>query len=310
MPIAVRSAGGIVPGRSGHRPQAQPRPADAKSVRRRTAVAGPAGRGHRPDQGDGLQPGHRTDRPRPGDRRHHRPQRPGPARPDRRARPERWCGSSGSNCRSTTSPAWCSICAAGCWPAAGSAGRWPSSDRPGRWVWSPTSRGTCCSDAGCTRVDQVQSLHLAVPGPDRRRRRHAVLRAEPALAGRRHRAHPDGPAAVDRRPDRRRQRRQHGRDGALRGRRGLRHQQPAVPGRRGRCRRRHDRRRPDRQGRRRFRRRGRPHDGRPTGPAVRLRPPRLLGDRGRARRPAEHARRTRGPAAGRAGRPRRATGRR
>ena len=82
VPIAVRPSGGSTPADQATVRRLNLALSDAQPGRRRPAVAGQARRGHRADQGDGVQPGHRADRPRPGDRGHHRSQRLGrPAGP-------------------------------------------------------------------------------------------------------------------------------------------------------------------------------------------------------------------------------------
>ena len=98
-------------------------------------------------------------------------------------------------------------------------------------------------------------------------------------------------------PDPRGERRQPVRDrGVGDGRRGA-HRRPRLPDRRGRRRRRRDRGRPAAARRRRTLRRGRAHLPRRPRPGLRLRSPRLLGDRRRPGRTAARGRRPRRPGA-------------
>ena len=153
-------------------PGRRPRP----PAGRRPAQPRPAGRRHRADQGDGVQPGRRAGRPRAG-----RPRAsctaPGPS-----AGPARWSSwtagtSAGSASRSTwtTWPCSCSTCPA---PSAGRTGspwtppRWPPprcSPGPRRWSGRP---------APTTRAVGVT---VAVPRRGAGQRRPD--RAQPARAG-------------------------------------------------------------------------------------------------------------------------------
>ena len=136
------------------------------------------------------------------------------------------------------------------------------------------------------RGGRFVGLTVAVPGLTERSTGTVLRGAQPRVDQHRGRRRPASAAGRPAVPDPARQRGQPGRPGGDGGRRPVCRQQP-DPAHRRRRRRRRDRRRraadPRQSG---TGRRGRPHAARPGRRDVRLRPPRLLGDRGRAERAA------------------------